>query len=160
MRASGSMTVWNPAQPFSRSRLHYLSTCILYWSGPLSARCLQPMAAASAARRVAPYALVSALRDAGDRWHHARSALCACKAAATAGSGTCSHHHHDMFTQPSTCARDGCERQCECIGHGGRAALHRRWFHFFRRLLMCAQPWIARKLENQLYSVIRYFTVS
>ena len=59
---------------------------------------LQPMAAASAARRVAPYALVSALRDAGDRWQHVRSARCACEAADTAGSATCSHHHHDTFT--------------------------------------------------------------
>ena len=101
-------------------------------------------------RRVAPYALVSAPRaDAGDRWQRIRSARCACKAADTAGSATCSHHNHDTFTQPSTCARDGCERRCECIGHGGRAALHRHRIHFFRRLLMCSQPWIARKLESQ-----------
>ena len=120
MATSGSSTGWHGAGGVSVSVLVWVGKAVTGYlargrcfiihiirnttRAPVSVGCealgdgMQPMAAASAARRVAPYALVSAPRDAGDRWHHVRSAICACKAADTAGSATCSHHHDDTFT--------------------------------------------------------------
>ena len=55
----------------------------------------------------------------------------------------------------NVCARDGCERRCECIGHGGRAVLHRRGFHCFRRLLMCACKAMDRS-ETRKSAILSY----
>ena len=59
-------------------------TSQLHWSDPSRYAIALSQNAASAARRVALFAIVSALHDAGDRWPYLQNTLCAPVKAGTA----------------------------------------------------------------------------